>query len=71
MRVTIPACSGIGSGQKGRVIPWTDKRAQPMLNDYPFVGGRTPQSMGWIAVLLDSGEVSCYPKNRLFKARHN
>lgn len=64
-RVRISELSGIDSGKEGVVIPWDDPRAQKEKNDYPFVGGRTPQGMGWVAILLDDGTVTSMPKNRV------
>lgn len=63
--VTIGEGSGIHSGKSGTVLSWNHPEAQDAKNDYPFVGGRTPQGMGWVPVKLDSGEVTAMPKNRL------
>ncbi len=54
------------SGKVGKLILWNHPMAKSLRNQYPFVGGRTPESMKWVAVVLDSGEVIAMPKNRVF-----
>jgi hypothetical protein len=64
--------SGLDSNKSGRLLPWTHPKATPLANDYPFVGGRTPGSMKWVAVELTDGTVTTVPKNRvthIMKAR--
>lgn len=63
-RVQISEGSGLDSGKEGVVIPWDDPRASDVMQDYPFVGGRNPQTMGWIAIALDDGEITTVPRNR-------
>lgn len=61
----VTAGSGIGSGRNCRVIPWTERRTRVFLNDYPFVGGRTPQSMGWVCVEFGDGTLGTFPASRV------
>jgi hypothetical protein len=65
-RVRIMCGSGIGSNKHGVVVSWDNPLACTVKVTYPFCGGRTPKSMGWLAVKLD-GEVSItsYPEDRL------
>jgi hypothetical protein len=70
-RIRISEGSGIDSGKEGVVIAWDDPRAQQEKNDYPFVGGRTPQGMGWVAILLDDGSVTSMPKNRVMQVKQS
>jgi hypothetical protein len=62
---TITEGSGIGSGHACRVIPWTDTRAQKISREYPFVGGRTPHGMNWVAVEMEDGTIDTFPKGRV------
>lgn len=65
VRVKISIGSGLDSGKTGIIVPWSE---YPQLaTDYPFVGGRTPQSMGWVAVRLDDNwkQIQAFPKTRL------
>ena len=57
--------SGIGSGQECCLLTWDHPVARLLATGYPFVGGRTPQSMKWVAVEFANGRVDCYPKNRV------
>ena len=64
-RVKVADGSGIDSGVKGHVISWDHPDAKEVKNGYPFVGGRTPEGMGWAAVKTDAGHVTTVPKDRL------
>lgn len=70
-RVSISEGSGVDSGKEGVIIPWDDPRTKAEREDYPFVGGRTPQSMGWLAILLDDGSVTSMPKNRVSQVKRS
>lgn len=70
-RVQITEGSGLGSGKEGLIISWDDPRAKETREDYPFVGGRTPQQMKWLAVLLDDGTVTAMPQNRLSQIKRS
>jgi hypothetical protein len=70
-RIRISEGSGIDSNKEGVVIPWDDPRAQKEKNDYPFVSSRTPQGMGWVAILLDDGTVTSMPKNRVMQVKNS
>jgi len=59
--------SGINSGRGCHVIPWNHPKAQSLKSQYPFIGGRTPQGMGWVAVLFLDGTVDTFPKNRVIE----
>jgi hypothetical protein len=65
MRVQISEGSGLDSGKQGELLSWTDSRTRIERASYPFVGGRTPQSMHWSPILLDSGRVVSIPNNRI------
>ena len=67
--VRITFGSGLDSGKLGRIISWNSPKARAMSREYPFVGGRTPASMGWVAVELTDGTVNTFPKNRIEIAR--
>jgi len=58
--------SGIGSGKYGIILSWDNPLVNTIKITYPFCGGRTPQSMGWLAVKLD-GEIviTSFPVDRL------
>jgi hypothetical protein len=62
-RVKIATGSGIDSGKTGTIVSWDT--VPQLATDYPFVAGRTPQSMGWLAVKLDSGGIQAFPKSRV------
>lgn len=64
-RVQIAGGSGLASDKQGKVLHWMDPKAKPLAREYPFVGGRTPSGMGWVAVELDDGSVTTVPANRL------
>jgi hypothetical protein len=64
-KVRISYCSGIDAGKTGTIIPWSHPDTDKLAREYPFVDGRTPQSMKWVAVRLDSGEVITVPENRV------
>jgi DNA-directed RNA polymerase subunit RPC12/RpoP len=66
-RVQINEGSGVNSGKQGEIISWNSPDAQKERYNYPFVGGRTPESMGWVAIKLDSGRVTSVPKNNIKK----
>ena len=68
-KVTISDGSGLDSNKQGVIIPWTDPRTEALRSEYPFVGGRTPQSMSWVAILLNDGTVTTVPKNRTIAPR--
>jgi hypothetical protein len=70
-RVQISEGSGLDSGKEGTILPWDDARTKEVREDYPFVGGRTPESMGWLAVLLDDGMVTAMPKTRLMQIKRS
>jgi hypothetical protein len=61
----ISPCSGLGSGRECRIVPWPDERTKLLRNDYPFVAGRTPQSMNWLAVEFSDGTLGTFPANRV------
>jgi len=69
-RVKISEGSGIDSGKEGVVIPWGSARAKEVEFDYPFVGGRTAQGMGWVCILLDDEQVTTVPKNRAIPKKY-
>ena len=64
-RVRISGGSGLDSDKTGVVIPWSHPKAREQRNQYPFTGGRSPESMDWLCVLLDSGEATSMPSSRL------
>lgn len=67
-RVMVVYGSGIGSGKHGIVLSWDNPLCRTVKVTYPFCGGRTPQSMGWLAVKLDEEIViTSYPIDRLIK----
>jgi hypothetical protein len=66
-RVRIADCNGIDSNKTGELVSWSHPDADKIAREYPFVGGRTPQGMGWVAVRLDDGTVTTVPKNRVFQ----
>jgi transposase len=68
-RVRISEGTGIDSNKEGVVIPWGSARAKEVEHDYPFVGGRTAQGMGWVCILLDDDQVTTVPKNRAIPTR--
>src|SRR5271166_6050177 len=70
-RVQIAQGSGLDSGKEGLIISWDDPRAKATQEEYPFVGGRTPQQMKWLPVLLDDGSVTAMPQNRLMQIKRS
>jgi len=64
-RIRIANLSGIDSGKTGVILDWSDPAAREQAQSYPFVGGRTPQGMGWVAIRLDDGTVTSMPKDRI------
>lgn len=64
-RVKISQGSGLDSGKTGTLLAWDAKEAQAIAQDYPFVRGRTPQSMKWLAVKLDAGGITAMPAERV------
>lgn len=63
--MTVTDGSGIGSGKSCVIIDWKHQLTKQLRQEYPFVGGRTPQSMGWVAVQFEDGSLGTYPKNRV------
>ena len=63
MTHVITAGSGLDSERECTIIPWSE--AQTLARQYPFVGGRTPQGMGWVAVQFDDGTINTFPKRRV------
>ena len=63
-RVRVTEGSGLDSGEEGYVIPWTDPRTKELREEYPFVAGRNPNEMGWIAIVTDEGRLLTVPKTR-------
>ena len=59
--------SGIGSGSACNLLPWKHYKVRHLSHDYPFIGGRTPQSMRWVAVEFADGTVGTYPRNRVVR----
>ncbi len=64
-RVRVADLSGIDSGKTGVILDWNDPATREVRVSYPFVGGRSPQSMGWVAIKLDDGTVTTMPDDRI------
>lgn len=61
-RIIVASCSGLDSGKHGVVTT-----EHPVDSDFPFIGGRTPESMKWTRIKLDDGIITAMPDNRLSK----
>lgn len=64
-RVRIATCASIDSGKIGTILSWQDIRTSEVQNKFPLKD-RHNCIRKWVAILLDDGKVTAYPKRRLF-----